>query len=65
MNDVIKNAVANMPSRIAKVPEMVLVKYKTPITTALNILMTLSAVPIFFFIFLFFCEVNKYFRIGS
>lgn len=65
MNDVSTNTAANMPNMIANVPEMTFLKYKTPIITATSILMNLSVVPMFFFISLFFCEVNKYFRVGS
>ncbi|SEG30348.1 Uncharacterised protein [Flavobacterium hibernum] len=65
MNDVSTNTTANMPNMIANVPEMTFVKYKTPITTATSILITLSTVPMFFFISLFFYEVNKHFRVGS
>ena len=65
MNDVSTNTAASMPNMIANVPEIAFVKYKIPITTATSILMTLSVVPMFFFISLFFYEVNKYFRAGS
>ena len=50
MNDVSKKTIAKMPNTIANVPEMVFVKYKTPITTAMSMRIALSVVPIFFFI---------------
>lgn len=55
MNDVSTNTAANMPNMIVNVSEMTFVKYKIPITTATSTLMTLSVVPMFFFISLFFC----------
>jgi hypothetical protein len=54
MNDVSKKATANMPDMMANVPEMVFVKYKTPMITAMIMRITLSAAPIFFFIFVYF-----------
>ena len=50
MNDVRINTTAKMPNTIANVPEIVFVKYNTPITTAISIRIALSVVPIFFFI---------------
>ena len=47
----------NMPATIsitiANVPEIMCVKYNTAITTASSILITLSMVPTFFFIYFF------------
>ena len=49
MNDVSKKTIAKMPNTIANVPEMVFVKYKTPITIAKIMREILSAEPMFFF----------------
>ena len=44
------NIIAKIPSIRARVPDIVFVKYNTPITIASNILNILSTVPTFFFI---------------
>lgn len=50
INDVAIKTAATIPNTIAKVPEMILVKYKIAIITAIIIRMDLSVVPMFFFI---------------
>ncbi|OPB90580.1 hypothetical protein BAS06_09705 [Elizabethkingia miricola] len=50
INEVSTNAMAKIPKMIAIIPEMVFVKYKTPITIAMSMRIALSIVPIFFFI---------------
>lgn len=55
------NIADKISSTIANVPEITFTKYKTIITMAISILTTLSIVPMFFFIFIFF-KFDKYNR---
>jgi len=63
IKEVNKKARATMPNTIAVVPEITLVKYKIAITMAAIKRIALSMLPIFFFMLLFFNEVNKNFSI--
>ncbi len=63
IKEVNKKARATMPNTIAVVAEITLVKYKIAITMAAIKRIALSMLPMFFFMLLFFNEVNKNFCI--
>lgn len=52
MNEVSTKILAKIPKTIATVPEMVVVKYKIPITIAILIRIALSVFPMFFIMLL-------------
>ena len=58
-NAVRKNIPPKASSKIARIPVIILVRYKTAIATAISILMILSEFPIFFFIVSIFYGLIK------
>lgn len=60
MKDVSINTAAKTSETIDKVPEITFVKTRIIKMSAILIRITLSVVPIFFFILIFFNKVNKH-----